>query len=133
MSSRIRTYPEHTVETFYDGYNIHRVGAPAVIKKTHAGVVLSEYWFENNMKHRLGEPAAILRDGKRHSIAYYQYDKLHRLDGPAVIETVNGVVVLEQYYVDGRCHREDGPAHISRDEQSGRIIAAAYYRNGERC
>lgn len=133
----IRTYPEYTVETHYVDGEIHRENAPAVIKKTHAGVVLSEYFICHNKKHRVGGPATITRDRGRVSICYYKDDKLHRENEqeqfvPAVVETVNSVVVLEQYYINGRLHRDDGPAHITRDE-SGRITASVFYRNGERC
>jgi hypothetical protein len=37
---------------------------------------------------------------------WYQNDKLHRLDGPA-IEDADG---FKEWYQNGKCHREDGPA-----------------------
>ena len=54
--------------------------------------------------------------------AWYQNDKLHRLDGPA-IERVNG---NNLWYQDGKCHRLDGPAIEYANGYK------AWYQNGKR-
>ena len=52
---------------------------------------------------------------------WYQNDKLHRLDGPA-IEYADG---LKEWYQNGKCHREDGPAIEDSDGYK------AWYQNGK--
>ena len=61
---------------------------------------------------------------------YYEEDKLHREDGPAVIAYYeSGNKKLGSYYLNGKLHREDGPAVIWYS-QSGEIFDD-YYINGE--
>ena len=50
---------------------------------------------------------------------WYLNNKLHREDGPAVIDGERQV-----WYLNGKRHREDGPAYIDGDIQ-------AWYLNGE--
>ena len=53
---------------------------------------------------------------------WYQNDKLHRLDGPAV-EYANG---SKYWFQNGRPHREDGPAVECADDNK------FWYQNGKR-
>ena len=56
------------------------------------------------------------------TVQYYQNDKLHREDGPA-IEFEDGSV---QWYKNNLLHREDGPAVIKYD-YTGKIAFIEYY------
>ena len=56
------------------------------------------------------------------NIQYTLYDRLHRLDGPAVIRA-DGTQI---WYLNGQCHREDGPAFIEADGSQ------SWYRNNKR-
>jgi hypothetical protein len=62
-----------------------------------------KYYFLNDKLHRLDGPAIVYDDG---SELWYKNSKLHRLDGPA-IERSNGDKV---WYKNGLCHRLNGPA-----------------------
>lgn len=61
--------------------------------------------------HRDGGPARIFKSEKQE---YYQNGKLHREDGPAVIDKVNNEFIW--YYLD-KIHRDDGPAIISKYQE----------------
>jgi hypothetical protein len=53
------------------------------------------FWYQNDKPHRLDGPAVEFADGGRE---WYQNDKLHRLDGPA-IEDVDGT---KEYWIDDK-------------------------------
>ena len=63
----------------------------------------SRRWYQNDKLHRLDGPAVEWTNGDRE---WYQNDKLHRLDGPAV-EWTNGD---REWYQNDKLHRLDGPA-----------------------
>jgi hypothetical protein len=53
-----------------------------------------EYWHDDNMKlHRDDGPAVVGRNGY---FAYFQHGKRHRLDGPAVHDSLR-----ENWYING--------------------------------
>ena len=57
--------------------------------------------------------------------------RLHREDGPAVIKvSKDGVVLSEEYYLNGKKHREDGPASIYYRE-NGSVEFEAWDRDGK--
>jgi hypothetical protein len=60
-------------------------------------------WYQNDKRHRLDGPAIECANGDRY---WYQNGKLHRADGPA-IEYANGT---RYWYQNGKLHRLDGPA-----------------------
>ena len=60
-------------------------------------------WYQNDKLHRLDGPAVEFANGSKY---WFQNGKRHRLDGPAV-EYVNGD---KFWYQNGKLHREDGPA-----------------------
>ena len=70
-------------------------------------VTVDEYgticWYQNDKRHRLDGPAIEYADGHK---TWYQNDKRHRLDGPAV-ESSDG---SNFWHKNGRLHRLDGPA-----------------------
>ena len=55
-------------------------------------------------RHRIHGPAVIFTDDG--TLTWYQNDKCHREDGPAV-EQLDG---SKMWCIDGRVHRVDGPA-----------------------
>lgn len=61
------------------------------------------FWFQNDRRHRLDGPAVEFTDGSK---IWYQNDRLHRTDGPA-IEYAHGT---KKWYQNGQLHRTDGPA-----------------------
>ena len=60
-------------------------------------------WYQNDKLHRLDGPAVEWSNGTRE---WYQNGQLHRLDGPAV-EWSNGT---REWWQHGKLHRTDGPA-----------------------
>jgi hypothetical protein len=62
-----------------------------------------KFWYQNDKLHRLDGPAVEWSDGDK---SWYQNDKLHRLDGPAC-EYANG---NKTWYQNDERHRLDGPA-----------------------
>jgi len=54
-------------------------------------------------------------------VKYYRAGKLHREDGPAVVDPTG----VFQWWVDGKLHRTDGPAIIYKDEHT------IWYINGK--
>lgn len=63
----------------------------------------NRYWYQNDKLHRVDGPAIEYENGTRE---WYQNGKLHRVDGPAV-EWANG---YRSWYQNGKKHRVDGPA-----------------------
>ena len=63
---------------------------------------------------------------------HYKNNKIHRDDGPAVIEYYdNGNKRSECYYKDGKKHNDKGPGFISYHED-GRIKNKTYWLNGKK-
>ena len=60
-------------------------------------------WYQNNKLHRLDGPAIEWDDGSKF---WYQNDKVHRLNGPAC-ECADGT---KYWYQNDKRHRLDGPA-----------------------
>jgi len=99
---------------------------------TNNGIILSSDGYINTssyFKHNENGPAYIVY--QNHEIvfeSYYVNNKLHREDGPAVINySINGGLYYEMYCIDGNIHREDGPAHISK--LNGNTIHKFYINN----
>lgn len=90
--------------------------------------VVSYQMGADNLLHSAnGEPSLVLSDGRT---AWHKEGKLHREDGPALINTNhNGTgTTVEAYYHEGELHRDEaeGPAWENKD--SGE---AGYYRHGK--
>jgi len=60
----------------------------------------NEYWFLNNMKHRVGGPSVIYNDG---NLEYFYNGKRHRTDGVAILDDLSS-----SYYVDGVQYFDNG-------------------------
>jgi hypothetical protein len=70
------------------------------IKINSAG---TKRWYQNDKLHRVDGPAVEYPNGTKY---WYQNGTLQRTDGPAV-EYANG---LKEWYQTGLRHRTDGPA-----------------------
>ena len=70
-------------------------------------VKIDEYktinWYQNDKRHRVDGPAVESASGEKN---WYSNGKRHRTDGPAV-EYADGT---KFWYSNGECHRIDGPA-----------------------
>tara|TARA_R110002033_G_scaffold136310_5_gene175851 strand:- start:850 stop:1269 length:420 start_codon:yes stop_codon:yes gene_type:complete len=63
---------------------------------------------------------------------YFEYDVLHREDGPAYISRhENGQIWLEVWYNNDRRHRLNAPA-VQRWDNQGNLIEEYYYVDGVR-
>jgi hypothetical protein len=70
----------------------------------------TERWFnkDDELHREDDKPAVIYADGAR---IWYQYDRLHRVDGPAATFADGS----EAWYKNGKYHRIGGPAVIHAD------------------
>ncbi len=71
------------------------------IVKVHADG--TQHWRQNDKLHRIDGPAIIGANGYK---AWYQNGKPHRLNGPATIFADGG----KSWYQNDKLHRIDGPA-----------------------
>ena len=63
---------------------------------------------------------------------YYKNNKIHRDNGPSIIEYYdNGNKEREYYYKDGKQHNDKGPGFISYNED-GSIKNKTYWLNGKK-
>ncbi|MEO1149678.1 MAG: hypothetical protein AAFW83_01695 [Pseudomonadota bacterium] len=81
---------------------------------------------EDGLGHKTEGPAVWHRDPDTGVLIYEEYcldGEQHRLDGAAYIERSKdtGITTLEEYRVHGQLHRSDGPALIERDPITGQI------------
>jgi hypothetical protein len=92
---------------------IHRVGGPALQKfDPETSQLEREVWIDrfNHGKHRDGN-----------------------LPSDISIDPQTGVVILEEYYRNGRLHRDDdGPAEIYRNSETGQITGLIFRHEGDR-
>lgn len=81
----------------------------------------------NEIEQKFYSTYIILEKDK---VSYYKNFKLHRTDGPALINyhTDSGQTHTERYYINNKLHRTDGPAMIWRDG-TGNIRQQSYYKN----
>jgi len=91
-------------------------------------------WYLRGKKHMDdGDPAETLftEDGKVAIQRWYEYGKLHRVDGPAYIDYYeSGEVKHEIWFANGKYHRADGSAMIWY-YRSGEVRSEVWYVNGE--
>lgn len=78
-------------------------------------------WYQNDKYHRVDGPAVEYADGTKH---WYLNGKLHREDGPAV-EFTNGD---KWWYKNGKFHRVDGPAVISANGDKHWYVCGKLHR-----
>ena len=97
---------------------LHRLGGPAVIDHGNR----SWKWYQFNKLHRDDGPAVMI-DGTEF---WYQFGKLHREDGPAIIYS-NGTKIWYRYNLR---HRLDGPAI---ECAPGDLNSSEYWVGGRKC
>jgi len=70
-------------------------------------------------KDREDGPSIICyrNNGKIFSETWKKEGKLHRGDGPSVIQYYDGKIISESWYKEGKQHREEGPAQINFDNE----------------
>jgi antitoxin component YwqK of YwqJK toxin-antitoxin module len=105
-----------------------------VITYYYEGTIRSIAYYENDILHRLNGPAFINYDtnGKIYSREYFENGKKHRLNGPAFIfYDENGSIYSEEYYEDDNLHRLNGPAVILYDK-NGHIFREEHWERGKR-
>lgn len=94
--------------------------------KTHIKNLLGEFWFhETGVFHREVGPAIILFNGVQ---IWIHNGKLHRIDGPAIIDAKNDSWI---YYHHGLKHRIDGPA--VQIKTSSELSTAWYFDDKVHC
>lgn len=90
--------------------NKHRIYGPAYVSKKYK----TEEWYKNGMRHRENGPAFIHNNNR----VWFYEDKLHRLDGPAVVE-LGGP---KQYWIHGqRMSKKEYEKEIIRRKRKGLI------------
>ncbi len=88
----------------------HRIYGPAYVSQKYN----IEEWWKDGMRHREGGPAYTHNDNK----VWFYEDKLHRLDGPAVIEGGGP----KQYWIMGqRMSEKEYKKEIARRKRKGLI------------
>ena len=68
----------------------------------------TQKWYQNDKCHRTDGPAIIFPDGEQR---WYLNGQIHREDGPAIISEDG----IQEWYKNGELHRTDGPAVIYPD------------------
>ena len=70
------------------------------------------------------------KESNNHFILFSLNGKLHRSDGPAIINfNKDGSVFNDLYFKNGKLHREDDPAAIEY-HNNGSILKQFFYYNG---
>jgi hypothetical protein len=122
----------YTEERYYYHGQLHRTGAPAIVRHRLADSIIEfnrphEKWYHMGKLHRLDGPAIVNEDVMRNK--YYRDGELHRVDGPAVIRfNYDTEFDEEMWYLNGKLHRTDGPAVTVRDNQT--IKHQTWYQSG---
>jgi len=88
-----------------------------VMHTTDKGV---QEWYLNEKLHRVDGPAVIDSEYQ----VWCLNGKIHRTDGPAVIDRD-----YQEWYLNGNLHRTDGPAIINGEFQSWCLDGIEYYFN----
>ena len=77
----------------------------------------TQEWYQKDKLHREDGPAVIHADGTQE---WWQNNKRHRVDGPAIIRPDGA----QAWFQNGQLHRDDGPAIIDPDGSQ------AWWQNG---
>ncbi len=87
----------------------------------------NKMWRDDNGElHRINGPAVIDSDGDE---TWYYHGYVDRVDGPAVIVYYNGRRVREEWRRNDKLHRKNGPAVIDYDEDGIRIREEWWFNN----
>ncbi len=123
-----KNYTDGIMEVKLNGVLHSDADYPSVIIHRSGGLLCEKYYFEGKL-HRVEGPAIInyYTDSIYISVLYFRNGMKHREDGPAFIKyQANCRVGSELYYIHDKLHREDGPAKISYNK-SGIIQSEQYY------
>jgi hypothetical protein len=127
-------YIEYCIkEEYYNEYFIDSIIKKDIstINKRHFNLY-SERWFQYEKEHREDGPAVNhwRADGTLYMSIWYQHGKKHRDDEPADIQYYpDGILHLERWYQNGKCHRiNELPAVIIYDYE-GNIVVNKQYEN----
>jgi len=127
----IRTHPDGSrSEAWCREGDFHRLRGPARIRVRADGTIVSEEYFENNVRNRMDGPALVdISDDGTKVVEYYRMGRLHREDGPArTVANADGVCLEEDYFIRDQRHREDGPARIKTNAEGER--SEEYWHDG---
>jgi antitoxin component YwqK of YwqJK toxin-antitoxin module len=97
------------------------------------GKIHVKQWYQNDKLHREDGPALIwyFDNCDIYYEEWHYHDKLHRLDGPAltIYYPYTGQISSEQWYYHGKKHRNDKPACIKYNENGQIEYEEWYYCN----
>ena len=79
-------------------------------------------WWLDDKLHRLDGPAVVHSNG---TIAWCANGACHRLDGPAIVR-INGD---KEWYKNGMLHRTDGPALVYRTYKEYHLYDTCYKKD----
>jgi len=82
--------------------------------------VVDQQWWLHGKLHREGNKPTVIRyrdDKEEHWYQTKGSKHLHRENGPVLIVYHNGVIVRQEWQLNGFHHRIDGPAFISADTE----------------
>jgi YD repeat-containing protein len=125
-----------TMESWFDGGQLHRTDGPALVTKDAAGNVLSQQWFQNGRRYRAGGGPDVLIvqhvDGEKTETRQW-YDAQGRLRHElTTCPTSRGQAYKEFFYDEnGKRHRDKGPAWFVADAR-GEVVTEEWYLHGAR-
>jgi hypothetical protein len=115
------------------GVRYNPYGPAVTLRDIDTQQVISQEWYdEAGRLHRENGPAILECYHGFTTQYWYKHGVQTREDGPAKLVThdKNGMIVHEEWIVDGLEHRIGGPSRIMRDWFSGVLIYEAYRQNG---
>ena len=96
-------------------------------------MIVDMCWYREGQLHRDGAPAVVKKYPNIKIKAWYRNGKLHRDGKPAVIMKFKDEIKCE-WYQDGQLHRENGPAYMQRKYYTGQHIPyytkVSWHKNG---
>lgn len=106
----IVTKGDKRVEMWYQHGVLECADGPAITREKKDKYV--EEWFHNGLRHRVNGPAVRVVQQYNSVEKYFMYGLRHRIGGPAVMKKYYNVITEEEWYENDKLHREDGPAVI---------------------
>jgi hypothetical protein len=95
---------------------------------------LHQRWFKHGLEHRDNSPSFLVETPVSRMARWSQFDKAHRVDGPAVI-TANRRFVTFEYQRHGQLHNSYGPAFVqwiyNAECRKVQMVAEEYYIDGK--
>lgn len=125
-------------EVWANGGLVHRDGdLPAKTRyDPETGIaVREEFWIEGQ-RHRTAGPARIERDRSTGVSTLEEWFVRGQIERTGDLPTMtlrnahSGVVIYQEYRLDGELHRTTGPATTEFDADFGQPVTTRYYRRG---